>query len=907
MLSPFICDELEKVACRFPHHTALLGYGEGRKECYTYERTFDLAKKLGQALRQKGIQKGDRVAIWLPTGPSWAIAYLGILYSGGVVVPLDIECSSEQIASIIRETDCKLIFTAGQESTLLRLAIAACGGALPVVALDLAHEPQEVICGDELLDASGHSPAQPSISAGDAATIVYTSGTTGKPKGVVIPHRSITTTILGMVDCLQISPEDTVLGIIPSHHVFAPIANLLVPLAAGATVTYIRTLNSNELLQCLEKSKVTIFPCVPQAFYLLHRKVLQEVRRKPVVVRIVFRLTLRICELVRRWTGVNLGKVCFGKIHNALGGHLRLLVSGGSYFDPKVIREFYSMGFTVQQGYGLTESFGAGTLTAFNHGVPGSIGVPIPAIQVRIINPDDSGVGEIAIGGPSLMLGYWGDPQSTSEVLRDGWLYTGDLGYMDVDGNFYITGRKKEMIVLSSGKKISPEEIEEHYLQSPCIKEMCVISTVDPSGYAKSERLHAIVVPDFDYLKQQCIVNTKEAVRREIERLSPQIPKYKRILNYEIRIDPLPRTTTKKMMRYLVQRQLEGSPKHAARQERHYVSKDGDDLILQAERARQVLGLIKREAGENRPVHLDMNLELDLGFDSLQRVELIANVERLLNINVPDDSYSQCVTVRDLLKEMEERASGNQKSDSVPLRPMEVTWREILDSSGADPLTRKRVFESSLVADLLRWTMLKLVHLLAKCFFSLEVKGIENLPKRGPYLICPNHQSYLDGVLLSSVLPYSAVRHLFSLGRASYFSGNLKGTLARLGKIVPVDSDTHLLGAMKMSAAGLKAKKIILIFPEGGRTYDGKLRTFKKGAAILACELDVPIIPVAISGTFEVWSKTSHRIRLAQVRIAFGSPLKLEAQQLRFRDFDTEYDDIAMEIQSEVRNLLAQL
>src|SRR5262249_7366309 len=414
-----------------PEHIALEMFSDEGDIRYTYRQTLDLARRLGQSLRNRGVNKGDRVAFWARLSPKWVIAYLGAMQSGVVVVPLDIEYGSEDLSSILAQIDCKVIFSVEEKLSLLKQALGEMESAPPIVVLDSDQNKDGCSSVESMFQQSGEYSPAPEIASEDVAIIFFTSGTTGKPKGVIIPHRSVVNSVNGLLQCLRVTAEDRALAVIPSHHVFASLANILSPLVKGGSVTYLRALNSVELMKTMEKARITTFPAVPQVFYLLHKKIFDEVKSKPLVLRMIFGLLLKLCYLVRLTTGINPGTVVFSKVHQVFGGHLRLLISAASYFDPKIIRDFYSLGFTVQQGYALTETFGGGAFTPFDDNVIGSAGKPLPGVEIKLVEKDESGVGEIAISGPSLMQGYLNDPEATSEALRDGWFYTGDLASQD--------------------------------------------------------------------------------------------------------------------------------------------------------------------------------------------------------------------------------------------------------------------------------------------------------------------------------------------------------------------------------------------------------------------------------------------------------------------------------------------
>ncbi len=900
-----IFSEFEQTAAIYPDNLALEMFSDEGDIRYNYQQTLDLARQLSQSLRQGGVNKGDRVAFWARLSPKWVIAYLGALHSGAVVVPLDIEYGAKDLSSILAEIECRFIFSVQEKLPHLKEAVGEMKKPPTIVILDTDRDSDGVMSIDSLFQPDLTYSPPPEIAPEDVATIFFTSGTTGKPKGVVIQHRSIVNSVHGLLQYIRVTAEDKALGVIPSHHIFASLANILFPLVKGGGVTYLRALNSTELMKTMEKARITTFPAVPQVFYLLHKKIFDEVQSKPLIVRFIFRVLLELCRWVRQTTGLNPGPAVFSKVHQVFGGHLRLLVSAASYFDPKIIRDFYSLGFTVQQGYALTETFGAGTFTPFDDNVIGSAGKPIPGIELKLVDKDESGVGEIAISGPSLMQGYLNNPEATSEVLRDGWFYTGDLASQDEAGNIYIRGRRKEMIVLSSGKKVYPEEIEQHYLQIPYVREMCVMGVAGDNGYAGSERLHAVIVPDFDYLKQQRIVNSKQIIREGIEEFSASLPKYKRIMTYEIRTEPLPRTASRKIQRYLVAEQItNGQPDKSGSAVSPYRSLEGDDLLQATEASRQVLEVIKRESQLDRDLHLDMNLELDLGFDSLQRIELLAQIEQLLNIRLGDDVASQTFTVRDLLKTVAQKLDEGGSLNAGTSAPAPVTWKEIIASADADDLAARYVIDPSAFSRGLHFLVLRLIRLIAKIGFGLKVRGLENLPQERPFLICPNHQSYMDGPLVSSVLPYRVIRYMFTLGFTPFFSGGFKDVIARVGRIVPIDPDTNLGRAMRISAIGLKAKQNLLIFPEGSLSCDGELQVFKKGAAILARELRIPIVPVAIHGSFDAWSKVGDGIKFAPISITFGAPLTLEVREALHEEQDREYGRITQQIRDAISHLL---
>src|SRR5262249_18295096 len=316
-------------------------------------------------------------------------------------------------------------------------------------------------------------PRQPE----DIASLLYTSGTTADPKGVMLKHANLLGEAEAVFAWADIGPEDAILGVLPLFHVLSQMANLLLPLAAGTKAVYLSTLNTTELLKALQERNITAFAVVPQFFNLIHERIFKEVEKRGALARFAF-AAMRRTTLLSRKLGFNPGRILFGKVHALFGRRMRYLVTGGSRFDPKIARDFYSLGIDVLQAYGLTETCGGAFVQSANDLVIGSVGKPLKGGEARILDPqtaDDGSPpnGEILIRAPIVMKGYWNRPDATADVLKDGWLYTGDLGYFDECGNLFITGRKKDVIILSNGKNVYPEEIEAHYLQSPYIKEIC--------------------------------------------------------------------------------------------------------------------------------------------------------------------------------------------------------------------------------------------------------------------------------------------------------------------------------------------------------------------------------------------------------------------------------------------------
>lgn len=471
------------------------------------------------------------------------------------------------------------------------------------------------------------------------------------------------------------------------------------------------------------------------------------------------------------------------------------------------------------------------------------------------------------------MKGYWNRPDATSAVFRDGWFLTGDLGYFDSHGHLFLTGRKKEVIVLSNGKNIYPEEIEAHYMKSPYIKEIAVIGLEGKPGEG-GDRLHAVIVPNFDELRRRKIVNAKEVIRFDIEGLSQNIASTKRVGSYEIWQDDLPRTTTRKIKRFEVEKRVrtneakkldDGSDMAVEKP----LSAEENDWLNQpdVQRALKVI----REAARSAPATIrpTLNLELDLGFDSMQRVEVLSRLEEELGGNVEESQLSEIYTVRDLIDGVLQSAASGGRPGT---RPTFAGWKAILSEDPDDPDVLALAHPNRL-NDTFWYLVSRLIQVVALDRFQLKVSGIEKLPKSGAYIISSNHQSYLDPAPLAGVMPAEVFYRAFAVGTSEIFGEGLMRRLARSIKVIVVDPDANLIPAMRAGAFGLRHGGVLVLYPEGERSIDGTPKVFKKGAAILSIHMQVPIVPMAIDGFYQSWPRNQPFQGFKPLKMVFGDPI----------------------------------
>ncbi len=799
-------------------------------------------KGIAAHLMNSGIKKGDRVAIVSENRYEWCASYLALLMAGGVGVPIDSQLGASEVENLISDSGTVLIFHSGKTATNVR-------GAAHRINLDSAAFAE--IC------TTPETGRFPEVFEEDLASIVYTSGTTGTPKGVMLTHGNFCSDAEALVDAGLATHEDNILSVLPLHHTYPFMCTFLLPLFLGAAVTYPMGMKGPELMSTMKEKSVTVLVAVPQLLELIRNGIMRKFREMPAVISSVLFLLLKICGGVRDVTGLNAGKRVFGQVHGGFGAQFRFFASGGARLAPQVMRDLEALGFTVLEGYGLTETSPVVTFNPTHRRKPGSAGKPLPSVEIRIANPAESGEGEIAIRGPMVMKGYYKKPEATGQAIQDGWFMSGDLGYLDDERYLFITGRAKEVIVLSSGKNIYPEDVEKQYLAIPLIKEICVTGK-EKEGVVES--LHGVIVPNLDYARKERIGNISDSLKWAMNRAAPKLPPFMRLKGFTLSLEPLPRTPLGKLRRYMVT-DLIGQAAGEARKTR------GEDRTLTGDETGKVvaecIGPLLREI---MPIHSSDNLELDLGLDSLQRIELIVALEKAFSLKLPETLASEVQTVGELVERIREFRAQGISGVEKPL------WEDIFAAEIPEEERRK----IGLYQGAAEWAFcavaLKLLALFLKIFFRLEARGMGNLPPP-PFIIAPNHCSNMDGFVVGACVPLGVFRGLYFQGFQEYFRGWLPSLFARLAHVIPIDPETFLSRALQLSSYVLKKDRALCIFPEGGRSIDGNLMEFKKGIGILAVEHTIPVVPALLEGTFEALPRGARWPRFTKVRLSVGKPL----------------------------------
>jgi long-chain acyl-CoA synthetase len=752
------------------------------------------------------------------------------------------------------------------------LGVDAGGAALRVVDLDAETSGDRVLSFRAILRDAGASapPSLPTVQDDAIASILYTSGTTGTPKGVMLSHGNFLANARSILDFGLVNAEDNLLALLPLHHAF-PFMVQLILLYSGAHLTFLASLKAPDLLACMQETGVTLLVGVPQLFYMLHKGIFDEIGRRPLPLRFLMRWLLRLSGALRP-LGINLGRIVFAPVHRKFGGRIRFMASGGARLDPVIARDFLALGFTMTEGYGLTETAPVVCFNPLGRVRPGSVGVPLPGVEVKIVNPDAEGVGEIAIRGPNVMQGYYQNPAATAEVMRDGWFLSGDLGYLSADGYLTITGRAKEVIVLSSGKNIYPEEVEEQYLKSPYIEEICLIPQASDRAGAAVEGLLALVLPDLDYFRAQGMTNVFETIRWDMENVGRDLPPYKRPTGLVIVKEGFPRTRLSKIQRHLVQQRFQAEGATAAPQAEAPPSA-ADAALVEDEVGRRILEYL-RDATQKPVVGLDDNLELDLGMDSLARVEMLVALEGMFDVKIPDEAAAECFAVREVIERL-------RALRGVPASPGAAArrrgWGEILTASPLAEVQAMVEASSRPSASVITAVSCGACAALFRSAYRLQVEGLQHVPPQGPLILVANHCSFFDAFILAASLPLRICQQIFYMGFEWFFRHPILAWWGRGVRVIPVDMDTYLVRALQASALVLQQGRILCVFPEGERSVDGRVRPFRKGVGILVKELKVPVLPAYIAGSFEAWPRGQSMPGIHRIGVRFGPVATPEA------------------------------
>jgi long-chain acyl-CoA synthetase len=700
----------------------------------------------------------------------------------------------------------------------------------------------------------GKADAPVTLERKTLASLVFTSGTTGTPKGVMLSHGNFTTEIMMLGRVFALDGNDIVLSLLPLHHTFEFTCGMLLPLASGARIVYPLGVDAASLSRTLADVRPTALIAVPALWEAVHRRIVDEVEAHGPFVAAGFARMREFNHALDLGYHINLGSVIFRQAHTALGGRLRLAVSGGAALPQRVAEFFRDLGIKLLEGYGLTEAAPVLSVARPDDDlVAGSVGKPLNGIEVRLDASDGSGVGEVVARGNNIMSGYYRNSAATAEVLRDGWLHTGDLGRFDGDGRLYIVGRAKEVIVDSGGNNIYIDELEEAYGHSEYVKEIAVLGL----KVAQGEQVGALVVPA--YARGESRRAVEDRLRAHFDRVSATLSAHKRIRILRFTDHELPRTRTRKIKRAEAAAALEMMLRNGAG-ERATVSEEITPWLAQA------LQQVASGAPNLTPA---TRLIEDLGLDSLALAELAEHIATRAGHELSADQLANLSTIDDLQRLLDE----GQNRPRLPsyarfARPYVVTLPSALRRLG------EAAIRSSLNAAFDSW--LKPV-----------VMGRGNIPANRNLLVIANHSSHVDFGLVSYAMGIHG-RDLVVLAAKDYFFNNdvRRFIATNFTPLIPFDRERAQLESLDEALAELRRGRSVLMFPEGTRSPDGAVHDFKSGAGYLALHGGCDILPIRVTGTHRVLGKGSLIPRYAPVEVRIGAPITSE--QIRSLALETE-------------------
>jgi long-chain acyl-CoA synthetase len=534
---------------RYPDRPCFTVYEPDRKSL-SYREALGKVELTAKVLLARGIGRGSTVAVTGKNSPEWAVAYLAALESGAVVVPIDYQLSSAEIVNLIRAGDASALFVDEERHDELK---EACPGLKSIVSLAAG-------TGEYIYDLvpPARAPAAEPAAEGDLAAILFTSGTTGQPKGVMLSHRNFVSDCYLAQANLEVLHTDVFYALLPIHHSYTMLAVFIEAISTGAEIVFGKRMVIKQVLKDLKEAKVTMFLGVPLLFNKILAGIMRGVREKGILVYGLIRFLMAVSGFMKRTTGKNPGKKLFHSVlDKASLASIRICISGGGPLAPSVFRRYNQLGLDFVQGYGLTETSPILTLNPTDAFIVTSVGKLIPRVQMKILEPDAEGVGEIAVKGPMVMSGYYKMPEETAKVFTpDGWFKTGDLGYKDDADYVYLTGRAKNLIVTEGGKNVYPEEIENRFQLFDEVEQVLIAGYIEDAA-TRSEGIEALVYPNVDRFGSGEGVAweaAEERVRRIVDEVNQKLLPYQRISRVTTLREPMEMTTTKKVKRHAVTR-----------------------------------------------------------------------------------------------------------------------------------------------------------------------------------------------------------------------------------------------------------------------------------------------------------------------------------------------------------------
>lgn len=778
---------------------------------YTFAELQVLVQQYAATFRNAS---GDKIAIYSENRPEWIFAFYAGWLNGKIVVPIDATASTDEVAYMLNDSQPSVVFYSNKNRSSVIEAANGLNYSPKFVCLDEIELPQVAESDFITRDYPDNK----------TAIIVYTSGTTGTPKGVMLSFANLRANcveVCGNVDIYR--PDRKVLILLPLHHVLPLMGSLIMPLSISATVVMSPSMQSADLMETLKNNQVAIIIGVPRLYEMIHKAVKVKISENYVAKTLFALLSIR--------PNKHIGRIVFKKVHETFGGHIDIMVCGGASLPTETGRFYKTLGFTVLEGYGMSE---ASPMITFNRPGRERVGTPgqrLESVDMKIVD------GEIVAKGPNIMQGYYNRPEETAQIIVDGWLHTGDLGYIDKDGYLYITGRKKEIIVLSNGKNINPAELEESLMAaSPVIKEVAVME--------HNDMLHALIGLDYNQMQQMEITDANKYLK---DTLFPEYnahqSSYKRIMQFTIIDRELPRTNLGKIQRYKLLQFVNAEAK--------VVAKEPEPDF---EEYKSIRAFIEEQT--NRKVFANQHIEYDAALDSLGKIGLIEFIRQSYGIDMTEAELVGFTNIELLARYVSEH--------KTKLQVETINWSLILKERKQFNLPSTSIFQG----------VIKNVSKgLFKLIFKFKGEGAEQIPQ-GPCIIAPNHQSFFDGLFVASFIKRSTMRKTYFYAKKKHVKNRFLQLMARRNNVIVMDLHNELKESIQNLAEILRRGRNVIIFPEGTRTNDGSIGEFKKTFAILSAELNVPIVPVAISGAYEALPRGKHLPHFfSKINVKFLKPI----------------------------------
>lgn len=766
-------------------------------------------------------EHGCKTMILSENREGWVYAFFSVWQNQGIAVPVDASATVSDVAYILRDCEPQCIWASKERAAVARQAVQDTGVNTEVLVIDdyelAPSEDKEAWCGIDNMKEMGD----------ECAIIIYTSGTTGSPKGVMLSYRNLMANIHSVSAEVPIyNSERRVMVLLPLHHVLPLQGCLIAPITLGAGIAICPTMSGPDIMDTLCRGKVGIFIGVPRLWQTLYSGI-----KKKIDSSIITKALFNICKCAG---SRQLSRFVFSSIRKKMGGCLDFCVSGGAALDAEIGAGLRTLGLDVLEGYGMTETAPIIAFTRPGDIIPGCVGKPMPSVHCKIVN------GELYAKGPNVMLGYYNRPEETAAVIdKEGYIHTGDLARFDSKGRLYITGRSKEIIVLSNGKNVQPAEIEykiEKYADK--VKEAAVLQYED--------MLRCIIVPQEQWAGAMSDKEVEEALKREvIEPYNLTVTNYKKIMNIFVYRGELPRTKLDKLQRFKLKDICD------ARQE----ADDVNDDTQEGDTYSEEFLILKRYIEEEKKVTVKpgMHLETDLAFDSLDMVNLQGFIEQTFGVTINADAMA---SFRNLQEIADRIASSHDRKETEE----HVEKHNLLDEA-SDHLELP-------VAGMTHRLYAKAFKYFFTVYNRMTVRGTENIPVNGQFIMAANHQSYFDGAMVMAGVPWSVIDNCYFYATEEHVNNPTLRAMARRHNIILMER-RNLKNSILKLAEVLKQGKSIVIFPEGTRSRNGGMTTFKKTFAILSKELGVPVLPVVINGAYDALPRGSRFYKPVKVTLEY--------------------------------------